>query len=488
MQEITNSRIRRSNGLSVGWSTLTTITCLLLTLSNISADDSAELISVGVDGQAGSGGFYSSSEVRAAAVSAEGRFVAFSSLAENLIEPDENCDPSSWHVFLRDRESATTTMITCIADVFSGSSVEGEAAITSDGKFIAFRSTNGNLVENDTNGSADIFVYSEDGLERVSLASDGSEGSGCPCGWPDFCYCEYFNFCSHPSISADGRYVVFASYAENFFAGDLPDTLDVFLHDRDQGTTEIISIAPSGSLASGDSWEPSISADGKFVSFTSRADNLGVEDTNGQPDIYLWSRETGSIQRVSVASDGSEANGFSAEPVIDAQGGRIAFTSGATNLETPDVNDYTTDVFVHDRISGNTTMLSAGMESGARRPAISDNGRIVSFSTGGDDIYIVDLEEAGPARLIVRNMQYSALSKEAMAIVVSGYNSLVPEDTNGDKDVYLLAIGEPDQPSGDIEICDDGIDNDADGLTDCSDRDCRRDPACTITGGGGRDR
>ncbi len=457
------------------------VTGMLLTSGNTSAADAAELISIGVDGQAGTGSlYYSSSEIRGEAVSAEGRFVAFSSLAENLIEQDEGCNAQGWNVFLRDRETTTTTMVTCAG----GSSFLGEAAITPGGDFITFTSTYYNLVENDSNGSADIFVYSENGLERVSLASDGTEGGGCSCGWPDTCNgCEPYTFCSHPTISADGRYVVFASYADNFYAGDLPDTLDVFLHDRDQGTTEVVSIAGDVSLANGASSSPSISADGEYVVFVSAADNLGAADNNGVPDIYLWQRETQQIQRVSVASDGTEANSFSADPVIDAEGQRIVFASGATNLASPDVNGYSTDVFLHQRETGETVILSAGMDTGGQRPAISDDGNVVSF-TSSDDIYQVDLDGTSTAKLLQTNMQFSALSKAGEAIVVSGYSSLVSVDTNSDKDVYLLTEDdqvEPPPPS--IEICDDGIDNDGDGLVDCRDRlDCRTDPACRSGG------
>jgi Tol biopolymer transport system component len=460
--------------------------CCMLWAASLPAQEGAELISIGYDGQAADG-IYALSEIRSEAVSAEGRWVVFSSTASNLVDPLDNCNPTSWNIYLRDRDADTTQMLTCIPGGFSGSAVEGEAAITPDGETVAFRSTNANLVPDDHNGSADIFIVTAGGLERVSVASDGTEGIGCPCSWPDYCYCEPDNYCSHPSISADGRYVVFASYAQEFFEGDLQGTLDVFLHDREQATTRVISIAPDGGIANGDSWEPAISADGAYVAFTSKADNLGVADSNGQPDVYLWNRETGVMQRVSVASDGSEANGFSGEAEIDAEGRRVVFASGATNLATPDVNGYLTDAFVHDLDSGTTLMLSAGMDSGGRRPAISDDGRMASFTSGRDDVYLVDLEASGQAKLAVGYMQYSALSTEAKALVVSGYNSLVPEDTNSAKDVYLLPLEALDEPAYEDEICDDGIDNDGDGLSDCSDRDCRRDPVCG-TSGGGRDR
>jgi hypothetical protein len=163
---------------------------------------------------------------------------------------------------------------------------------------------------------------------------------------------------------------------------------------------------------------------GWYVAFVSEASNLGVDDNNVQPDIYLWERQTQAIQRVSVASDGGEANGFSVDPVIDAEARRVAFTSGATNLAAPDQNGYISDVFLHDLTSGETINLSGNMQSGGRRPAISDDGNIISFTSGGDDIYKVELGGTGATRLVVRYMQFSALSTSGDAIAVSGYNSL----------------------------------------------------------------
>jgi hypothetical protein len=109
----------------------------------------------------------------------------------------------------------------------------------------------------------------------------------------------------------------------------------------------------------------------------------------------------------------------------------------------------------------------------------------VTFTTGAGDVHLYDIANA-TAGLVVTNMQYSALSQGGEQVVVSGYNSLVPEDTNDDKDVYLLSEGGVELPD-DGEICDDGIDNDGDGRADCRDRDCRRDPACRTLPGGGRD-
>jgi Tol biopolymer transport system component len=483
-------------------------------------DIDVELISIGLDGQAGDGdSYYNPSEIVAGAVSADGRYVVFSSSAENLTAEET---VGGWHIYLRDREAGTTTMLTYAGPDNWGSSVEGQAVISADGRYIAFRSTSGQLVANDTNGSADIFVYdrSDASIKRVSVATDGTEACGCSCSWPDTCGgCEYHLVNSHPSISADGRYIAFASFSYNFIDGDIPDTPDVFVHDQTTGTTTIISRASDGNLGNANSWEPSISGDGDSIAFTSKADNLVVGDTNEQQDVFVWCRDEGSLTRVSVASDGTQSNSYSADPVINEDGSLVAFTSGATNLASPDSNGYINDIFLRDRGYGTTSILSSGLAGGGSRAAISHDGESVSFTSGTDDIYLAHVE-SGTRQLINNYMQFSALDEQAENLVASGYAALVAVDNNSDKDVYAFLLdGEPPipaehctdgidndgdglvdcddsedcghdpactEPPSDPEICDDGIDNDGDGLTDCLDRlDCRQHPVCKTGGGGG---
>lgn len=456
------------------------IGALLLLGATTSSSLDAELISIGTDGQAGGGdSYYVGSEIRAGAVSTDGRYIVFSSLAANLTDDDV----SGWHVYLRDRETATTTLVsdTGADTTMYGSSSEGHAVISADGRYVAFQSTSSQLVANDTNGSADIFVYDriDPSIKRVSVASDGTEACACSCAWPETCNgCEYHWVNAHPSISADGRYIAFSSFSYNFVDGDLPDTPDVFVHDQQAATTTIISRASDGNIGNADSSEPSISADGNSIAFSSRADNLIVGDFNNQQDVFVWCRDEGSITRVSVASDGTEGNSYSTDPVINEDGSLIAFTSGATNLANSDTNGYTYDIFLRDRGYGTTTILSSGLAGGGHRPAISSDGEYVSFTSGTDDIYLANIG-TGTRQLINNYMQYSALDEEGETIVVSGYASLVAEDNNGDKDVYALTSN-AEEPPEENEICDDGIDNDDDGLTDCDDStDCSQDPACS---------
>ena len=445
----------------------------------------AELISIGLDGQAGSGeSYYVPSEIRAGAVSADGRYVAFSSIAQNLTADDV----SGWHVYLRDREEDTTTLVSYTGPESAwGSSVEGTAVISADGRYVAFVSTNSQLVPDDLNGSADIFLYDrasiDDPIKRVSVASDGTEGCGCSCSWPDYCNgCELYWVNSHPSISADGRYIAFTSYSYNFVDGDLPNTPDVFVHDQIKGETTIISRADDGNLGNASSGEPSISADGNAVAFSSKASNLVVGDYNGLEDVFVWCRDPNDITRASVASDGTESNGHATDPVLNEDGTLVAFRSGATNLASGDTNGTTYDIFLRDMGYRTTAILSSGLASGGARPAISDDGETVSFTSGTDDIYLANVDNE-TRQLINNYMQFSALDDDGDTLVVSGYDSRVSVDTNGDKDVYAINLGETEPPA-DAEICDDGIDNDNDGLTDCDDKDCRQNPACKTSGGG----
>jgi Tol biopolymer transport system component len=454
-------------------------TALMITLSVSlltgagSPGNNAELISIGIDGQAGN----ASSEIRAGSVSADGRYVVFSSLADNLTADDV----SGWQVYLRDRENGTTTLVSDTGtDTVYGSTTEGHAVISADGRFIAFASTNGSLVADDTNGSADIFVYdrSNQSIRRVSVASDGSQAAACSCSWPDTCNgCEYHWLNSHPSISADGRFIAFTSFSYNFVGGDVPDTPDVFIHDQQTGTTTIVSHASDGNLGNADSSEPCISNDGNFIAFSSKASNLIAEDWNNQQDVFLWQRDSSNLSRVSVATDGTEGNLTSTDPVISEDGALIAFTSGASNLVSADANGPVYDIFLRNMSQGTTSILSSGLASGGARPSISSNGVYVAFTSGSDDIHLANVSNE-QRQLIDDYMQFSALNHTGTALVMSGYASLSPLDNNNDKDVYLVSI-DVSVPPTDPELCDDGIDNDSDGLVDCDDwTDCSLEAVC----------
>ncbi len=154
---------------------------------------------------------------------------------------------------------------------------------------------------------------------------------------------------------------------------------------------------------------------------------------------------TVGLTRVSVATDGSEGNSTSTDPVISADGNRIAFTSGATTLANQDTNGPVYDVFLRDVEKGATSILSSGLAGGGDWPAISDNGQSVSFNSGTDDIYLFNLV-TGQRQLINERMQHSALNENGSALVMSGYDNMLPVDTNNDKDVYLVSLDGQEPP------------------------------------------
>ncbi|MBI5606907.1 MAG: FG-GAP repeat protein [Deltaproteobacteria bacterium] len=282
-------------------------------------------VSVASDGSQGIDNSYSPS------ISGDGRFVAFTSTAANLVPGDKN---SGSDIFVHDRQTGQTTLVSVASDGTQGNNDSWDPSISGDGRFVAFTSFASNLVPGDTSGRYDIFVHDRQTGQTtlVSVASDGSQANDSSYG---------------SSISADGRYVVFQSSATNFVPANTKNGLDIFVHDRQTGQTTLVSVASDGTQANGYSWSPAISANGRYVVFKSYAANLVPGDTNGQEDIFAYDRQTGKTTRVSVASDGTQANGYSWSPAISANGRYVAFGSHATNLVPGDTNGKM-DVFIYD--------------------------------------------------------------------------------------------------------------------------------------------
>ena len=316
-------------------------------------------VSDGPAGEPGNGPAFSPS------ISADGRYVAFESEAANLVPGDAN---GVLDVFLHDRQTGTTTRVSVASD---GTAADGRSfnpSVSADGRYVAFGSEAANLVPGDTNGTEDIFVHDQTTgtTSRVSVSAGGSAADGRSLS---------------PSISADGRHVAFASFATNLAASDTNAAADVFVHDRASGTTARIG----GVEAGGRSFSPSISADGRYVAFASFAADLVPGDTNEALDAFVHDVAGGTTTRVNLASDGTQADGLTFSPVISGDGRYVAFKSEATNLVPGDANGAD-DVFVHDRTTGRTERVSVasdGAEGDAASvsPSISADGRFVAFSS-----------------------------------------------------------------------------------------------------------
>jgi Tol biopolymer transport system component len=362
-----------------------------------------ERVSVASDGTQGNGG--SPGFPDPISISADGRFVAFGSDATNLVSGDTN---GVGDIFVHDRLTGVTERVSVGSDGTQSNDFSMAPSISADGSVVAFFSAASNLVSGDTNGTPDIFVHDRltGETDRVSVKSDGTQGGVNP---------------GAPSISADGRFVVFESFG--FPPFNLVDGAtsgeDVFIHDRLTRVTERVNVAsdgtPANSATEGNISQPSVSADGRFVAFESEATNLVSGDTNGWEDVFVRDRLNGVTERVSVGSDGTQGNGGSSEASISADGHFVAFASGAANLITGDTNS-TFDVFVHDRLTGATERVSVASDdtqtnvdgfSGA--PSVSADGHIVAFQS---DAFNLDNAVVPPDGAFVRGPDSIDLSAD----------------------------------------------------------------------------
>ena len=299
------------------------------------------------------------------ALNANGMTVAFYSAATNLVDHDTN---SVADVFVRDRTTGTTERVSVST---TGTQANGPSffpTISADGRFVAFESLASNLVDNDTNGFADIFI--RDRTNGTTERACGVQGD---------------NASFSPSISADGMVVAFASAATNFVPGDTNGRIDIFVCNRSTGTTERVSIAGDGTQANGSSRSPAIDEDGSVVAFTSDASNLVAGDRNGLVDVLARDRLLGTTERISVSRTGGDADDASFAPAINSDGRYVAFASYATNLVAHDLN-YTPDIFVRDRQTGVTRIADVRPDgehgnrgTSSARPAISGDGVLVAF-------------------------------------------------------------------------------------------------------------
>ncbi|MBK7645308.1 MAG: PD40 domain-containing protein [Planctomycetes bacterium] len=340
----------------------------------------------------------------------------------------------------------STTRVSESASGTQGNFQSLDAAISADGRFIAFHSSSSNLVAGDTNANTDIFVRDRvsGSVERVSLSTGGLQGNG---------------WCIDTAISADGRFVAFKSSSTNFVPGDTNGAEDIFVRDRQLGTTECASVSSGGTLADGYSVETSISGDGRYVAFTSVATNLVAGDTNGKSDIFVHDRSTGATVRASVSTSGVQGAENSSNPSISGDGRFVTFQSYSSNLAAPDPNGTVQDIFVRDLLLGTTEILSVGSSGGGGGiyPSISADGRFVAFQSNsgdlvagdtnfGTDVFVRDrqLGTIERANLTASGGQASnggdeaTISYDGRYVTFASWTAdLVAGDTNGWKDIFV---------------------------------------------------
>jgi Tol biopolymer transport system component len=402
-----------------------------------------------------SGGAQANGRSFVPAISVDGRYAAFYSDASNLVSADTN---GARDVFVRDLQTGETTRVSLSS---SGAEANGDSfapAISSDGRFVAFASAATNLVDGDTNDANDVFVRDRQAntTTRVSLAADGSQANGGS---------------DQPSLSGDGRLVAYTSAATNIYPSDGNGSRDAFVYDRQTGATVNVSVDSTGNQANLDSFTPELSANGRFVAYSSFADNLVPEDLNQGSDIFVRDLQANTTERVSEYTGHFEGEGDSLRPSISADGRYVAFDSDDWNLVWGDTNDDF-DVFVNDRETTVTTRVSVDdngtqANGASNRPSISADGRYVAFyseasnlvagdTNGATDVFLFDRRSGATKRVSVGgggteangdSVRPALSGNGRLTVFESDATNIVPRDSNGFTDVFAYdPQGNPPPP------------------------------------------
>jgi ribosomal protein L14 len=440
----------RRNGMKRKLFLLLVVFVLILSVCGLSYADTTVRVSVDSSGnEAQGGGSYNTT------ISSDGRYVAFQSSATNLVENDTN---GATDIFVHDMQTGATERVSVDSSgaEANGSSSHDRPSISSDGRFVAFTSSATNLIQNDANGSvSDVFVRDRQaGITNiVSVHSSGAQGDGGS---------------RYPFISSDGTYVVFRSSATNLIQNDTNGTIaDIFIHNRQAGITNIVSVHSSGAQGNSSSMQSSVTPDGRYVAFYSNASNLVDVDSNGNStDAFVRDRQEGTTELVTLNDAGQQPNGplFDAEaPPISDDGRYVAFNSDGTNIVEPDLNGTASDVFIRDRQTGTTAIVSlnsAGQQGDSDSYVynIAPDGRYVVFESratnltqtdtnGTYDAFIHD-RQTGATECVSLNYlgsdtgnqygSYNYVSSDGRYVAFeSSASNLISIDNNGTTDVFV---------------------------------------------------
>ncbi|MHB1458707.1 MAG: TolB family protein, partial [Armatimonadota bacterium] len=421
--------------------------CIILTLLSLPLF-AATTKRVSISSTGSQGDAYSSN-YPIPSISADGKYIAFNTGTAQLSPGDT--DYSS-DIFVRNQVKKTTELISISSNGVKSNGSSRSPSISADGRYVAFVSNSGNLVPDDTNNIGDIFVHDRiQGMtELISFSSSGMQGDR-ESGY------------NGPSISADGRYVAFASRATNLIPGDVNDEVDIFVRDRVAGTTELVSVSSAGIHGNNESaYGVDISGDGRYIVFTSRASNLVTGDTNGYDDVFIRDRLLNTTEIVSISSAGEIGDFISEDGSISDDGRYVAFSSRAHNLVQGNLYGDQ-EIYIRDRLLGTTKMInysSSGIQGNGyhRLPSISADGRYVAFQSDSTnlvandintdaDIFIRDLltetteivsvSSTGEQTFRSGNDRPALNADGRYVVFASSADNLVPGDTNKATDVFV---------------------------------------------------
>lgn len=398
------------------------------------------------------------------AISADGRFVAFDSTATNLIAGGN----LPFNIFVHDRQTGATEVVSVSSSGRQGEGLSSFPDVSADGRFVAFDSDAANLVRGDRNGITDVFRHDRATGETilVSLSSDGQQGDAS----------------SHaPAISADGRFIVFHANSA-LVPEDTNDTTDVYVHDVETGLTTLVTVGFDGSVGNRGGFIQDISGDGRFVAFVSDSTNLIPDDVDDfEPNVYVRDLVAGTTELASVGSDGTRANvGFFDAPSISADGRFVAFST-FDSLVPQDTIQFSLDIYLRDRLTSTTELISVNSDEvpgdgRSESPSVSADGRYVAFQSEStnivpeqpslfrdEDIFVRDRlagttvrvsESSVGAEGDARSMVPAISADGLVTTFSSDASNLVPDDTNLVTDIFVhderpaadLAVAKTDSP------------------------------------------
>ncbi|MEG9224544.1 S-layer homology domain-containing protein [Aeromicrobium sp. Sec7.5] len=299
-------------------------------------------------------------------VSDDGRYVTFESLANNLVPGDTN---STGDIFRRDMTTGAITIESRSSAAVLANGASQQASMSADGRYVTFISYSDNLAAGDTTAAPDVFVrdIANGQTIRVGLGPGGANPNSSALS---------------PTISADGRLVAFQSSATNLVVGDDNGQFDVFRWNRDTGITTLISDDPFDNGRHSVSSRPRISDDGEFIAYHAFDLDTASEGVDPHGDVFLWGRAGASTTLVSASPTGAPANGTSLGGSVSADGRYVSFSSDASNLVVGDIGGQA-DVFLYDRLTRVTTLVSAnGSKVGGNAESVTgvvspDGDRVV---------------------------------------------------------------------------------------------------------------
>jgi len=410
----------------------------------LSSEDAAAQGGTTVRASVDSNGAQGSGGVGQIDLSADGRYVVFTTGAPNLVPAG-----SLGQVLRHDLQTGETILVSAGPGGVPASTGCELPCVSADGRWVAFTTGAANLGPVDTNNLRDVYLH--DCETGANWIASGNPGLG-----------PINSLSTNASISADGRFVAFQSPLTNLDPLDTNGMTDVFVYDRVAGTTQLVSIAPDGTLGDFSAVQPSISADGRYVAFVTSSTTFHPADVNGLPDVFVKDRLTGALTLVSARPEGIPGNGYSSWPSISGDGRFVAFESNSTDLGPPDMY-ISIDVFVRDLINGTTTtavrtVSGAPPINDSLRPRISADGRFVAFESFNQDLVIADTNAARDVFLFDRSRETTvrvsvssadqqvagpfsggpAVSADGTRVAFqSSASNLVDGDTNGAIDAFV---------------------------------------------------